>query len=179
MLFISFYKQKGGMLTENDILQRLYSDYYGPALLYTLSLCGQQELAEDIVTDAFVKAWLTLPQEIPSFRYWLLRVCKNLWIDYLRRHKYCTSVEEFLQSKTDPDTPESIYLSEERMRCLWKAIGTLSAVDREIMILHCFAGLPLREVARLSGKSYSDVRQRLCRLRRALKGKMKEDGYDL
>ena len=50
--------------------------------------------------------------------------------------------------------------------------------DREIVTLHYFSGLPLPEVAQLVGRTYPAVRQRLVRLRKVLKQRMEEQGYD-
>lgn len=163
--------------TESDILQTLYDRYYSAALLYTTAMCSDAELAKDIVADAFVKAYITLPQEIPSFQFWLFRVCKNLWIDHLRRQPLLLS-EEHLLAVADHQTPESQYLKNERYRCLWQGINTLAPIDREIVTLHYFSELPLPEVSRLVGKSYPAVRQRLSRLRKILKQRMEEQGYD-
>lgn len=162
---------------ENDVLQALYDRYYSAALLYTIAICADTELAKDIVADAFVKAYITLPQEIPSFQFWLLRVCKNLWIDHLRKVPLMLT-EEHIHSIADHRTPESLYLESERYRCLWQGIHSLAPIDREIVTLHYFSELPLTEVARLVGKSYPAVRQRLTRLRRILKQRMEEQGYD-
>ena len=68
-----------------QLLETLYRKYYSAAYAYCLTLCGSEQTAQDLVSDAFVKAWLSLPEDIPSFRYWLLRVCKNLWIDQLQQ----------------------------------------------------------------------------------------------
>ena len=165
------------IVTENDILQTLYNRYYSAALLYTTAICADSELARDIVADAFVKAYITLPREIPSFQFWLFRVCKNLWIDHLRKAPALLS-EEHLLNIPDHRTPESIFLQNERYRCLWRSINTLSPADREIVTLHYFSALPLQEVSRLVGKTYPAVRQRLTRLRRILKQRMEEQGYD-
>ena len=70
-----------------DALEALYRDHYRAALLYALSLCGDRALAEDLVSDAFEAALLTLDDSHPSVRYWLLRVCRHLWLDELRRRK--------------------------------------------------------------------------------------------
>lgn len=127
------------------------------------------------MADAFVKAYLSLPEEIPSFRYWLLRVCKNLWIDHCRReHRVATG--EVPETLADPHTPESLYLARERKQILWQAIAALSPLDRELVTLHYFSGLPLNEIAALMGKSHAAVRQRMVRLRATLKQRM-EDEY--
>lgn len=159
-------------------MEQLYRRYYGAALLYTLSLCGNRALAEDLVADAFVKAYLSLPDETPSFRFWLLRVCKNLWLDHLRKHRRMVS-EDALALLSDPNTPELLYLKSERLRILWQAIGTLSPTDRELVTLHYFSGMPLNEIARLTGRSHAAVRQRMVRLRAVLKQRMEEQGYGL
>lgn len=155
----------------------LYDRYYSAALLYSTAMCSDAELAKDIVADAFVKAYISLPQEIPSFQFWLFRVCKNLWIDHLRKQPMLLS-EEHLLTVADHQTPESRYLNNERYRCLWLGINSLPPIDREIVTLHYFSNLPLPDVARLVGKSYPAVRQRLSRLRQILKQRMEEQGYD-
>lgn len=155
----------------------LYDRYYSAALLYSTAMCSDAELAKDIVADAFVKAYISLPQEIPSFQFWLFRVCKNLWIDHLRKQPMLLS-EEHLLTVADHQTPESRYLDNERYRCLWMGINSLPPIDREIVTLHYFSNLPLQDVARLVGKSYPAVRQRLSRLRQILKQRMEEQGYE-
>lgn len=155
-----------------DILQELYERYYSRAMLYALSLCGDEELAKDLVSESFVRAYLSLPGETPSFPYWLMRVCKNLWLDHVRRHRRLTPLEE-AAAIPSPDTPETVYLQSERSRALWKAIGKLSPLDREIVTLHYYSGLPLQQVACLAGRSYGATRQRLSRLRQKLKTELR------
>ena len=121
-----------------------------------------------------MKAYLSLPHEIPSFQYWLLRVCKNLWLDHLRKHKRLVSAETYIPL-TGQQTPEVLYRTGERHRALWRAIGSLSPPDRELVTLHYFSGLPLNEVAEISGKSYAATRQRMVRLRAVLKQKLEDE----
>lgn len=161
---------------DRDILERLYRRYYQAAFSYCVALCGDEELARDITADAFVKAYLSLPGDVPSFRYWLLRVCKNLLIDHLRRKRRETG-DEALEHMTDGVTPETAYLRMERDRCLWEAIDSLPPLDRELVTLYYFSEVPMQEIARLTGKSYGAVRQRMVRLRQTLKLRMEEQGY--
>lgn len=161
---------------DSDLLEELYRKHYGPAVLYCLRLCGRQQLAQDIASDAFLKAYLSLPNQLPSFRYWLLRVCRNLWIDHLRKEKR-TASEEPLHYISDQTTPESIYLQKERSRCLWQAISELDPLDRELLTLHYFSGLALQDAGKILGKSYDATRQRMVRLRHTLKQRMEEFGY--
>lgn len=159
-----------------ELLERLYRQYYPGALLYCTALCGDEELAKDITADAFIKAYLSLPEDTGSFRFWLLRVCKNLWIDHLRKRSRETS-EQPLARMVGDLSPEIRYLRDERSRCLWRAIAALAPADRELVILHYFSGLSLEEISRIAGKSYPAVRQRMVRLRQSLKTKLEEQGY--
>ena len=163
---------------DGDILEALYQKYYQGALLYCTALCGDPYLAQDIVSDAFVKAYLSLPNDVPSFRYWLLRVCKNLWIDHLRRHSREVP-EQAMLHLTDQITPECRYLQGERSQYLWKALADLPVQDRELVTLHYFSGLSMQEIGKMTGKNPAAVRQKMVRLRRILKQKMEEQGYGL
>ena len=160
-----------------DLLEDLYRKYYGPAVLYCLRLCGDRYLAQDLAADAFAKAYLSLSHEVPSFRYWLLRVCRNLWIDHLRKGKWETSPEP-LEYISQGISPETMFLRSEQQRFLWQCISELPPLDRELVTLFYFSGLPLREAAAILGKSYDATRQRMVRLKNELRQKMEELGYD-
>lgn len=72
---------------ESDVLRELYEKYHQKAYLYVLSLCRDRETAEDIVSEGFEKAFLTVEGCPEGFFWWLLRVCRNLWLDTLRKQK--------------------------------------------------------------------------------------------
>lgn len=161
---------------DQEVLEELYRRHYSVALLYCITLCGDEHLAQDLVSEAFVKAYLSLPNDTPSFQYWLLRVCKNLWLDHLRKQKFLASAEA-LDHLADPVTPETAYIRDQERRALWNAIRSLLPLDRELVTLHYFSALPLNQIAPLLGKSYAATRQRLVRLRQILKQRMEEQGY--
>lgn len=161
---------------DKDTLEQLFRTHYGAAYSYCLTLCGQDALAQDIAADAFVKAYLSLPNDIPSFRYWLLRVCRNLWLDHLRKDKHLAGSEP-LDYLTDGQTLENRYIQQEIYLFLWKCIAELPPADRELLTLHYFSVLPLKEIATLTGLSYAAVRKRMERLRKQLKQRMEEHGY--
>ena len=161
----------------SDILEQLYRQYYGAALLYVLSLCRDRALAEEIVHDAFVKAYLSLPDDAPSFPYWLMKVCRNLWYDQARRLKFLSS--ESPPDQIDPVTPETLLLQKEGSAARWRGIEKLDAADRELLVLHYFAARPVTELAALLGLSPAAARQRLHRARGKLRRILEEDGYEI
>ena len=161
----------------SDILEELYRQYYGAAMLYVLSLCRDRTLAEELVHDAFVKAYLSLPDDAPSFPYWLMKVCRNLYYDYARRRKWAADAP--VPEGIDEETPELLLLRKEETAVLWRSIHRLERTDRELVVLHYFAGRPLPELAALLGISPAATRQRLHRARGKLRKIMEEDGYEI
>ena len=161
---------------DNDTLEALYRRHYSAAYLYCLSLCGDEHTAQDLVADAFVKAYLTLDTDVPSFRFWLLRVCKNLWIDQCRKAAHLAAPDA-LEQIPDPRNPEGILLKNEQLRLLWRALNSLPPPDRELILLHYFSTLPLKQIALLTGHSHDAVRQRMVRLRNKLRQEMEAQGY--
>ena len=65
---------------KSDIVDQLFSQYYNEALLYSISLCKNRTVAEDIVSNAFFKALSTADDSIRDFKPWLLTVCRNEFI---------------------------------------------------------------------------------------------------
>lgn len=161
---------------DSDLLEELYRRYYCSSLLYCISLCGDIHLAEDILADAFVKAYLSLPNNVPSFHYWLLKVCKNLWIDHLRRQKHLAA-QPPLEVLSATASPENLYLANELQRALWRILDSLPPADRELIVLHYFSGMTLQEIAPIMGKNYAAVRQRMVRLRQTIKQRLEDQGY--
>ena len=161
----------------SDILEELYRQYYGAALLYVLSLCRDRTLAEEIVHDAFVKAYLSLPDDAPSFPFWLMKVCRNLWYDHARPQKFLSS--EAPPEGVDTATPETLLLQKEDAAALWRAIAKLDGADRELLVPHYFAARPLGELSALLGLSPAAARQRLHRARVKLRHILEEDGYEI
>lgn len=163
-----------------DILEQLYVRYHKSAFLYTLSFCNNREIAEDIVADAFVKAYLSLNDNHTSFQYWLLRVCKNLWIDQLRRQKKTVdNSEDAIQNIIGDDTPEQNVLKDERLSILYRCIRRLPPADRELLILHYFSNLLLREIAQMLQTTPGSIKTRIFRARQNLKKLMEDNGYEI
>ena len=165
---------KGGPNMEQKLLEELYQMHYREALLYALALCGDEILAEDLVSDAFVKALVSLDNSHPAFQYWLFRVLKNQWLDHLRREKRQPNFSPAILP-----TPEQIILQDERNQVLWQALNRLSSTDREVITLHYFSGLTIRQIAQMLGQTSGAVKTRLSRLRQRIKQEMEEQGYEI
>lgn len=163
---------------EKDIWAQLYRQHYSAALLYAVHLCrGDRSLAEDLVQEAFFRAFTAAPADMTSFRAWLMRVLRNLSIDHARRRSRLTDAPP--PERTDPATPETDLLRREDIRALYKAMEALPADDREVLSLYYFAQVPTPEIASVLGVAPGAVRVRLHRARARLRQRMEENGYEL
>ena len=157
-----------------DIIDQLFSQYYNYALLYSVSLCRNRTVAEDIVSNAFFKALSMSDDSIREFKPWLLTVCRNEYISICRKEKRFTGedVPETLADDRE-EVVESIIRREE-YRALYRAIDLLPEAQREVVMLFYFSGLPIKNVAEVTGKSETNTKVLLCRAREKLRTLMEE-----
>ena len=160
---------------KSDILDQLFSQYYNEALLYTISLCRNRTVAEDIVSTAFFKALTMSDDSIRDFKPWLLTVCRNEYISICRKSSRFTG-EEIPEDLADDreEVIESIIRKEE-YRSLYRAIGLLPGAQKEAVTLFYFSGLPIKAISEITGKSETNTKVLLCRARERLRKIMEEE----
>ena len=69
-----------------ESIEELFAALESPLLGYALRLVGERSLAEDIVQEAFVRAYQNLDRHRDEARFttWLLRIVSNLCTDQAR-----------------------------------------------------------------------------------------------
>lgn len=158
-----------------DVVDQLFSEYYNEALLYTVSLCRNRTVAEDIVSNAFFKALTMSDDSIRDFKPWLLTVCRNEFIDTCRRDSRFTGDEIPEDLEDDRESVIESIIRKEEYRSLYRAIGLLPAVQKEVVTLFYFSGLPIREISEIVGKTETNVKVLMCRAREKLRKIMEEE----
>lgn len=152
---------------KHDVIEELFSEHYNDALLYTLSLTKNRHLAEEIVSDAFYTALKTADGEVHSFKAWLLRVCRNLFLNSLRKSRRLEELDEGMADESE-SALESIIRKEE-YRALYHAVSLLAPAYKEVITLFYFEDLSIKDIALVTGKSETVVKVTLFRGREALK----------
>lgn len=146
--------------------ENLFKKYYNEALLYVCSFCHNKTLAEDIVAEAYMRAIRSIDEEKDSFKFWLLKVCRNCFFDYARKNKRLEPINNDYQ---DDKTLVDEIIQQEEYRALYKAIDLLSDSYREVVRLYYFDGMSVREIAEITGYSSENVKIQLYRARNKLK----------
>lgn len=160
---------------KSDLVDQLFSQYYNEALLYTVSICRNPTVAEDIVSTAFFRALTMADDTIRDFKPWLLTVCRNEYISICRKNSRFTG-EEIPEDLADSreEVIESIIRKEE-YRSLYRAIELLPETQREVITLFYFSGMPIKGIAEITGKSETNTKVLLCRARDRLRKMMEEE----
>lgn len=152
---------------KNDTLENLFKKYYNEAKLYVFSLCRDFSLAEDIVSESFYKAFVTIDEERDGFKFWLLKVCRNCYFDYLRKNKKLTVLDENLYA--DENDVASSIIQKEEYKALYNAISLLKQNYKEIVLLYYFDGMSVAEIASITEQSVENVKIQMFRARAKLR----------
>jgi len=76
-----------GELSGEALLTAVYTEYSAAIHTYAYRLLNNQEDADDVTQEVFIRAFAHLPQlrEAGRLRPWLYRIATNLCMDHLRR----------------------------------------------------------------------------------------------
>ncbi len=135
------------------------------------SRCKDDALSEDLVQEAFIKAYLNLDKfdSRYSFAGWLMRIAQNLFIDYTRKSKnqITKQGEEELLMIPSGLTPEQSFINKEDNRSLNEALERLSPAYRQIIELRFWQDLSYDEIAERLNLPIGTVKTQIFRARRA------------
>lgn len=162
MCFISRMKlKKGGQHMEQKEWKAIYEMYYKPLYLYALSLTANQQDAEDLLQETFVKAFLSY-KDTGSIKYWLITVLKHEFLNLQRKRKkeLLDNGEVVLDSKvfTGENVLEKIIANEER-QLLFAAIQELPLQMKEILMESVYFHMKDAEIARIHNLTEVNVRK--------------------
>lgn len=134
------------------------------------------DAAEDLVQDAFVKAYTSLEEcrDRDRFRAWLCRILRNRCLDYLRDIRRRVVPLDELQD--GPDAPAAHTTREELRGPLADAFARLPDALREAFLLKHQAGYSYDEMAEIAGASVSAMKMRVHRAREALRSLLIDEG---
>ncbi len=155
----------------------IYEQYYKPLLLYALSLTGNKQDAEDLVQQAFVKAFLSY-ENTGSIKFWLVKVLKNDYLQMLRKRKKEVLDDEIgvqYQVESGEDLLADIIEQEERRRLLCE-IQKLPISMKEVLIESVYFHMSDDEIAKLHSTTCENVRKIRSRAKQKLIEKMNKEG---
>ena len=140
-----------------------FTEFYTSArddcLRIVLVSIGDRQLAEDLVAEAFTRAWMSwrTVREHPVPRAWVVRTALNTHVSWWRRRRRELAVDGrtalILLDRTQPERPADLDLGQ----VLAAAIRALPRRQREVITLRVFFDLDTGATARLLGISPGTV----------------------
>jgi len=163
-----------------DAFGQLYDAYLERIYRFVYFRVEDQQTAEDITSQVFLKAWSNLNR----FRFgrtpylaWLYTIAHNAVIDHYRTRKVTAALEDVQLSQPDyaEKVENDIDLSVE-MRSIKAAIRRLTDDQQQVLTLKFIEGMSNNEIARHLGKREGAIRALQMRglqaLAKQLEGKM-------
>jgi len=153
---------------------RLYEAYFPRLMAYVLSRLPQREVAEDIVAEAFLRAYLHWDslRNKGAVESWLFSIAHNLLVSYVRAQARTSRWWE--QAERIDDSPEEAALDQDERRRMWKAMARLPQRYQQVLSLRFELGLCHRQVAQVMGVSEGNARVLLLRALRRLRAIMSQ-----
>ena len=157
---------------KNEAFDALLERHKDRVFTYIYHAVRNEELANDIFQDTFVKAIMTIKQgryiENGHFPAWITRIAHNLIIDYYRQVK-----AENLQSTDDEDvnilnrkeladgTIEDCLVTTQIHNDIRRLVGALPANQREVLVMRYYNNMSFKEIADVTGVSINTALGRM------------------
>jgi RNA polymerase sigma-70 factor (ECF subfamily) len=159
--------------------------YEPAALRVATGILGHPDEARDGVQEAFIKAWQALPRFDVKRRFgpWFFQILRNHCRDMIRGRRSRSNYEvtdEKLESRPAGDDahPERVRERAAARAVVRRALDTLGADHRDILVLKEIQGFRYAEIAEILSIPEGTVASRLYHARRELKDALIELGAD-
>ena len=166
----NLYTQALNERSLNDLFQNHWTEVYS----FAKSKTRNHHQAEDLTCETFIKAFLKFETYNPSqkFKNWIFTICKNTFLDTLRKQgnafTYLEDQLYFEVNDTKPSPVDLLILKENYLNLLNK-IGQLNKSDQEIINLFYLEDLSYEQITERLNISYANARTKLNRAKHKLR----------
>jgi RNA polymerase sigma-70 factor (ECF subfamily) len=164
-------------------LETLYDRHAATVMGICLKIMVERAAAEDVLQETFWRVWQNASTYQPqrgSFTGWMVRIARNLAIDFYRRQRArpeaiieTKEAEPILDRIPDPD-PDVEEQAEARLKAqqMRTALNSLPKEQRQVLEMAYFYGMTRQEIAEATGEALGTIHTRarlgLQKLRQAL-----------
>lgn len=151
--------------------EQLVEKYQNMVFTLAFRVLQNHEDAEEVAQDVFVKVFNSLKnfQQKSNFKTWLYRIVYNESINRLRSRKKRVPLVDLNEETTlHLFDPGSINDSSDEIKFIQKAIQNLPETERIILSLYYYEDMPVKEIAKITELTETNVKTRLFRSRQKL-----------
>jgi len=162
-------------------LEEWYASYSASLFGYIARRLGRTA-AEDLTAQVFVEALESYHRFDPakgSAKTWLFAIATNLVRSHLRKEQ--RALEVFARTGADPVADDPMRAADARLFAAdqWPqvaaALDELSAVDRDVLLLYCFADLDYAEIGAALELPVGTVASKMNRIRTKVRKRLGDD----
>lgn len=132
-----------------------YREYAVMVYKFLLSLCYEEELAEELTQETFYQAVRSVDRYDGSCKVstWLCQIAKHLWYREMERRKRKGTSELTADMESlEKSMEEQLLVKEEKME-LFRKVHVLDEISKEIVLLRVTGAFSFKEIAELFGKN--------------------------
>lgn len=160
-------KMLAGRKSESEAAFReIYARYSQRIYAYCHRVLDYSEESNDIYQDTFVKFFETYKQNlnVSNIRGMLIRIARNLCLNYKRDSKYSIEFDEMKMPVYDKSFDD-----DELVDLIAKAVKMLDFEHREAFVLRNYEGMSYQEIGEILGQNVSTIRNRVVRAKEKIK----------
>jgi len=166
---------------DSAALRALYMSHNVRVYRFVLRLAGNENLAEDVVSETFLKVWQKAASYTGQAKVttWLLTIARNEAISVLRRKKEAPLDAEQAEAQEDEsDTQEIATAKKDKGAIMRACIDKLSEAHREVIDLVYYQELAIFEIAEMLDIPENTVKTRMFHARKQLSEHFRRAGID-
>lgn len=171
---------------DQSAIELLINRHKNRVYTYILLIVKDQQLAEDIFQDTFIKVIKSLRrgkyQEKGIFVSWVIRIAHNLIIDHFRKEKHLKTysnedndIDIFNSKKFSDINVEQEMIQNQISNDVKKLIDELPEDQKQVILLRHYGGLSFKEIAEQTNVSINTalgrMRYALINLRKLIEAK--------
>jgi RNA polymerase sigma-70 factor (ECF subfamily) len=157
-------------------VEQLLARYEPNIYRFGLRMCGNEDAAREVLQETLLAAFRYLPgfRGDASLSTWLYQIARSFCIKTRRGQRPTDSIDDVKSAElVDPTpAPDARAHAREIGEALTRAIETLPADQREVLILRDVEGLSAEEAAEVVGVEIGALKSRLHRARMALRSQL-------
>jgi RNA polymerase sigma-70 factor, ECF subfamily len=125
---------------------RLYREHAADVHRFAVYLSGDPPLADDLVSEAFVRVWTARERvELTTVRGYLFAIVRNLFLQHLRHARRRAPLDERIAD--DRPDPEARAAGQSSLHAVLAALHDLPEVDRAAVLMRAKGELSYEEIA--------------------------------
>ncbi|MGB2714916.1 MAG: RNA polymerase sigma factor [Vicinamibacterales bacterium] len=142
----------------------LYRQHGQEVHRFALFLSGDRSMAEDLVSEAFLRMWTARERvELATVRGYLFAIVRNLFLkDIQRKRRHVPLADRLAAGGPDQEDRAAV---QSNLRTVLVALASLPEIDRAAVLMRADDALPYEEIARVLRISIGAAKVRVHRAR--------------